>query len=108
MNRRSARLIKVAPACLLLAVLVLFPLAGPGSNLTRLLFTTLVWTTASIGWNLLGGFTGQVSFGFAVFFGLGAYASALLINAGVHPAPALLTSAAVASVASVLIGLPTF
>ena len=60
MNWPSGRLIKVAPACLLLAALILFPLAEPGPNLTRLLFTTLVWTTASIGWNLLGGFTGQV------------------------------------------------
>jgi branched-chain amino acid transport system permease protein len=108
MNWPSGRLIKVTPACLLLAVLIFLPLAEPGPNLTRLLFTTLVWTTASIGWNLLGGLTGQVSFGFAVFFGLGAYTTALLMNAGVHPALAFLAAAAVAAVASVFISLPTF
>jgi len=108
MNRSTARVIKVAPALILLAILSLLPLTGPSPNLTRLLFTTLVWATASIAWNLLGGLTGQVSFGFAVFFGLGAYTTALLMNDGLAPSMAFLAGAAVASLASLLIGLPTF
>jgi branched-chain amino acid transport system ATP-binding protein len=56
---------------LLLAVLAFLPVAGPTPNIVRLLFITFVWVTTNLGWNLLGGFTGQVSFGFAVFYGLG-------------------------------------
>lgn len=93
---------------LLLAVLLLLPLAGPSPNLVRLLLTTAVWIVASIAWNLVGGLTGQVSFGFAVFYGLGAYATALLINGGRSPYFAFIGSMAIAVLASFLVGMPTF
>jgi len=92
----------------LLAVLVVLPQAAGSPNFVRLLFTTLLWVTASVAWNLIGGFAGQVSFGFAVFYGLGAYTTALLMNRGVQPVVAFLASAVVASIASLVIGLPTF
>jgi branched-chain amino acid transport system permease protein len=81
---------------------------GAGAEIGRLLFVTLLWATPSIAWNLLGGLGGQVSFGFAVFYGLGAYSAALAINQGAPVVVALLAAAAVAALASVLIGLPTF
>ena len=93
---------------LALAVLAVLPLIGLAPNNTRLLFVTLVWVTTSVAWNLLGGFAGQVSFGFAVFYGLGAYTAALLITAGVQPYLSFLAAAVVASLASLVIGLPTF
>jgi len=92
----------------LLMVLGILPWLGISSNLTRLLFTALVWIIASVAWNLLGGFTGQVSFGFAVFYGLGAYAAAMGINGGLHPLAAFTISGLVAALASVFIGVPTF
>ncbi len=97
----------VAPI-LLLAVLAALPAFGLGPNTVRLLFVTLVWVTVSIAWNILGGFGGQVSFGFAVFYGLGAYAAALSVNIGVNSIVSLLLAASVAVLASMLIGLPTF
>jgi branched-chain amino acid transport system permease protein len=93
---------------LLLAVLIVLPLFGPGPNTVRLLFVTFVWVTVSIAWNILGGFGGQVSFGFAVFYGLGAYTAALAVNSGLHTVVALLLAAGVAALASLAIGLPTF
>jgi branched-chain amino acid transport system permease protein len=92
----------------LLLTLGVFPWFRIGPNLTRLLFTALVWIITSVAWNLLGGFTGQVSFGFAVFYGLGAYAAAMGINAGITPLAAFAIAGLVAAIASVLIGLPTF
>jgi branched-chain amino acid transport system permease protein len=93
---------------LLLAGLAAFPLLGPGPNGIRLLFVTLVWVTTSVAWNLLGGFAGQVSFGFAVFYGLGAYATAISLNAGLDRPVALSIGAVIAAIASLFIGLPTF
>lgn len=93
---------------LLLAILVVLPLFGLSPNAVRLLFVTFVWVTVSIAWNILGGFGGQVSFGFAVFYGLGAYAAALAVNSGLPTVLALLLSAGVAVLASLVIGLPTF
>ena len=92
----------------LLALLALVPLAEPGPNAIRLLFVSLVWVTASVAWNVLGGFAGQVSFGFAVFFGLGAYTTAISLNAALGRLSSLALAAIVGAVASLLIGMPTF
>jgi len=65
------------------------------------------WTTALFfallgqSWNILGGYGGQVSFGHAVFFGTGAYVSAVLqVRFGIDA----WTSAAVAVAAGALVG----
>jgi branched-chain amino acid transport system permease protein len=104
----GSRIGKNVVPLLLFVVLVLLPAVHPGNNIMRLLFGTALWITCSVAWNLLGGFTGQVSFGFAVFYGLGAYTAALLINAGVSPYLAFPAAAVVAALASFVIGLPTF
>ncbi len=46
--------------------------------LLHLLILALLWVSLGQSWNLLGGYTGQVSFGHAAFFGMGAYTAALL------------------------------
>ena len=61
-----SRFVSAVAPLLLLASLAALPLVGPGPNTIRLLFVTLTLVTASVGWNLLGGFAGQISFGFAV------------------------------------------
>lgn len=106
-SRLEARVRMLLP-WLLLVVLAILPVAGLGPNLIRLFFITFIWVTTSLGWNLLGGFTGQVSFGFAVFYGLGAYTTGLLIDRGINPYLSFVAAAIVAAVASVFIGLPTF
>jgi len=97
----------VLPWIALLALLLL-PASDPSANVIRLLFTTAVWIVSSIAWNLVGGLSGQVSFGFAVFYGLGAYVTALMINAGRSPYFAFLGGMAIAVLASFLVGMPTF
>jgi branched-chain amino acid transport system permease protein len=39
---------------------------------------TLIFMTASLGWNIISGFGGQISFGHSIFFGIGAYTTVLL------------------------------
>lgn len=105
--RQLFSLQRILPFALLLVLLIL-PAAGLKANIMRLLFFTFIWMITGIAWNLLGGLAGQVSFGFAVFYGLGAYAAAMLINAGRNPWFALLAAAGTAMLASFLVGLPTF
>lgn len=100
--------IQVAIPLAIVAALAATPWIGVEANLLRLLFITFIWTATGIAWNILGGFTGQVSFGFAVFYGLGAYTAAILINGGTHPYLAFAVSALVAFFASLIIGVPTF
>jgi branched-chain amino acid transport system permease protein len=107
--KARAHLWTYLPPVLLLALLALAPTIGLQPNAVRLLFITFVWVTASVAWNLLGGFAGQVSFGFAVFYGIGAYTAAMLIDGGrLHPYLAFIAAGLTAAISSVLIGLPTF
>ena len=63
--------------------------------------TTLFFALLGQSWNILGGYCGQVSFGHAVFFGTGAYATAVLqVRYGLDP----WTSAALAIGAGALVG----
>jgi len=106
--RTGARILRALPPLLLLAVLAILPLSDLGPNSVKVLFLTFVAIATSVGWSILGGFAGQVSFGFAVFYGLGAYTTAVGINLGVSPYATYPLAGAVAAVASLLVGLPTF
>lgn len=72
---RNRALVAVA----VLVVLVL-PLAWKNPYILHMLIMALLWAVLGQSWNLLGGFTGQVSFGHAAFFGTGAYATAFLVR----------------------------
>lgn len=76
----SPRAAAIVAALFVLAIAV--PLAHNGyyENLGR---TILMFATMALGWNLLGGYTGYVSFGNVVYFGIGAYASATLSDRGI-------------------------
>ena len=52
---------------------VLFPLVVKSDYYQHLVILALMWVVIGGSWNLLAGYTGQVSFGHAVFFGTGAY-----------------------------------
>ena len=59
-------------------------------------------------WNLTGGFTGYIDFGHAVFFGLGAYGTGILMSRIGWPFwAAVIAGAVVAAVFAVLIGSAT-
>jgi branched-chain amino acid transport system permease protein len=69
-----------------LALLLLFPLAIKNPYVLHLLIMSFLWILLGQSWNLLGGYTGQVSFGHAAFFGVGAYTSGILVKSGLPPA----------------------
>jgi branched-chain amino acid transport system permease protein len=74
-----------------------------------LLTTVAITACLSLSWNLLGGFTGQLSIGHAVFFGCGAYASAALhVHAHWNPILGGLLGVVIAVVAALLIGYLAF
>ncbi len=63
---------------IILALLFLVPLVGLNSYIMHILILVLIYSLIGMGWNLLGGFCGQVSFGHAAFFGVGAYTAGIL------------------------------
>ena len=68
-----------------------------------------IWAVMGLSWNVLSGYSGLVSFGHAVFFGLGAYTVTLLFkDVGVSPWIGIPIAAVVGSLAGLLIGVITF
>jgi branched-chain amino acid transport system permease protein len=62
------------------------PLGFTSNVMLNFLAFAMIITLAAQGWNVLGGFGGQFSFGHAAFFGTGAYAMALLqVRLGFNP-----------------------
>jgi branched-chain amino acid transport system permease protein len=108
MGRRALLLLVV----LLLALPLpqfLFPERKLISNALLFSFTQMfMLVTLASNWNLTGGFTGYIDFGHAVFFGLGAYGTGILMSKLGWPFPAaLIAGAIVAGLFAVLIGSAT-
>lgn len=101
---------KGLPAFLLLVSgLAVTPLFLRDPFLFHLLIMIMMYATMSIGWNVIGGYAGQVSFGNAAFFGLGAYATAiLLVNYNINPWLGMLAGCVVSVGIAVIVGYPCF
>ena len=96
-----------------LFTLPLFQIIAPERKLVTnsLLFSftqLFMLVTLASNWNLTGGFTGYIDFGHAVFFGLGAYGTGvIMVKLGWPFVPALLIGAIVAVLFASLIGSAT-
>ncbi len=108
MRPRLFRLLGLA----ILVVLLCLPLF-PGTDNADLFTLTLMFTAVgvAVNWNLTGGFTGYVDFGHAVWFGIGAYTTAILISGAANSLqigwpwlPAVILGAAMAGVLAAAIG----
>jgi branched-chain amino acid transport system permease protein len=67
-----------AAAFLVLVIAVVFPQVVSSPLVMTMAIFTLVYAIMATGWNILGGYTGYISLGHAAFFGIGAYALALI------------------------------
>ena len=71
----------------------------------------MVFTSIALGlaWNIIGGYGGQLSFGHAAFYGIGAYTSTMLfVHLGVTPWLGMIAGGILAVVASLVLGMPCF
>jgi branched-chain amino acid transport system permease protein len=69
---------RFAPTFVIMALLGTVPLITPSNVVLNFLVVALLIALVGQGWNLLGGYGGQYSFGHAAFFGTGAYVTAVL------------------------------
>jgi len=95
----------LAAAAVVLLVLILLP-PFIGIYQTQLLIYGLIAAIAALGFNLLLGYTGLLSFGHSAFFGIGAYTIAFLLRyLGVHSMELyILIGVPVAAIMSALFG----
>jgi branched-chain amino acid transport system permease protein len=67
----------------------------------------MMYVVLALSWNIISGFTGYTSFGHVAFYGIGAYACAILVaDHGWHWLGTLLVAAVVAGVVAAAIGYP--
>jgi branched-chain amino acid transport system permease protein len=76
---------------------------------TRIFTGVCMWAGLALAWNIVGGYAGYISFGHAAFFGIGAYATALLMQPERHWNffLTLPIGAAAAAVVAAVVGWPT-
>jgi branched-chain amino acid transport system permease protein len=85
--------------------LLVLPLVYGDAYVLRIVTMTCIFAIFAASWDLLAGYTGQVNFGHALFFGAGAYTSALLsLKLGLTPWATLWAGAAVAFLVGFVVG----
>lgn len=94
---------------IMLASAILFPLVVQKTFAQHMLILIFLYALMGVAWNILGGYTGQVSLGHAVYFGIGAYASTFfLMKLGISPWVGMLPGIIIAVAVSQVIGYPCF
>ena len=103
-----------AAVAVALVWLVVLPMLGASDSTLFTMTLMLTSVAVAVNWNLTGGFTGYVDFGHAVWFGIGAYVTAILMSLqtnslgiGWPPVPAIVIGALVAGLLAALIGRAT-
>jgi branched-chain amino acid transport system permease protein len=104
--KQREHLRNLAPLGLLALVLVVLP-HGLSVYLLSFALFTMMYVVLALSWNIISGFTGYTSFGHVAFYGIGAYACAILVvDHGWSWVPTLLVGALVAGLVALAIGYP--
>ncbi len=101
--------VKIAGLAILLLAFIAFPQVFSNPAITTVAVFTLLYATATTAWNIFSGYTGYIALGHAAFFGIGAYAMALMcqdwhIPAGYAPFLVLPVTGLIAAVFAVPLG----
>lgn len=91
----------------LIIVLIAVPQFPVSSYLLRICTLIMLYASLAIALNLITGYTGQISLGHAMFFGIGAYTSALLVaKLGFNWFATLPVSMLLSAVVGLVVGVP--
>ena len=105
--KRRRRDLIVALCLAVIAALV--PLFVKDVYVQNIMVLTLMYAALSQSWNILSGYCGQISLGHALYFGIGAYTTALLFTKfGVLPWFGMLAGGVISAVIAMGLGYPCF
>jgi branched-chain amino acid transport system permease protein len=87
--------------------LLLLPLFSQDPYILRIFVLTGIFAILAASWDLLSGFTGQMNFGHALFFGVGAYTAAILnLQVQLPPWASIPLGAMAAVLTGLIVGIP--
>lgn len=91
-----------------LSILLILPLITDDAFFLRIITEAFMWIGLAMAWDVLAGYTGYLNFGHGVFFGIGAYTTAILMMRSEWSFPfALPAAGVVAGIVALFAGLPT-
>jgi branched-chain amino acid transport system permease protein len=94
---------------IVLAIILGLPVVLRSPTYLHILILLFLYAYLTTSWNLVGGFAGVLPLGHAAFFGIGAYTSTVLyLQYHISPWFGMILGGVIASIAGVIIGLPTF
>src|SRR5439155_23889615 len=98
----------IVAACLAV-IAALVPLFVKDVYVQNIMVLTLMYAALSQSWNILSGYCGQISLGHALYFGLGAYTTALLFTKfGVLPWFGMVGGGVISALIAMALGYPCF
>lgn len=96
---------------IILIILILFPYLADSRTLTILMTQVFIFAILAMSYDILLGYTGIVSFGHAMFFGIGAYTTAIMLGSYDHTMMifciSIVIGMVIAGIVSFLVGLLT-
>ena len=90
-------------------IFLIYPLIFTLPFPRHVMIMIFLYATLGLAWNMIGGYAGQISLGHALFFGIGAYTSTLmLMKLGASPWVGMLVGGILSIGVSFIIGYPCF
>jgi branched-chain amino acid transport system permease protein len=96
-------------AAVVLAVMAALPFGIRDVYFQNILVLAVMYAALSQSWNILGGYCGQISLGHALYFGVGAYTSTILLTRyGITPWAGMLGGGGLSALIALALGWPCF
>ena len=93
----------------IIVIVLLYPVFFRTGYVLQFGINILMYATAAVAWNIIGGYAGQLALGNGVYFGIGAFVSAVLfVYEGISPWIGMLIAGLIAGLISLIIGSITF
>lgn len=90
-----------------LIFIALFPIVRPPTYFLSFIFKVFLYIILAESWNIIGGFTGYLSFGHVAFFGIGVYFSSILMKyLEISPFLSAIPAGLFSSLIALIIGYP--
>ena len=98
---------RVYVSLLALSLLFVIPVLSGSPFVSHIFVIICTYAALAVAWNIVGGFGGQLSLGHSMFYGIGAYTSALLLqHLGLSPWLGMLAGAALAAALGAAVSYP--